>query len=141
MFRSISLLFVILLAGTFQVYGGGTIRGSVKSSNTKELLPKTYLHFYTTGVDSLSRTIETSSGYFAIVDVPAGEYSCRINHVGYRPMLAVRIQVGPSAIIDVEFLLRPSRSPADSASLDIYDGGINSPDNIRIYAPPDRDYR
>jgi hypothetical protein len=141
MSRLLSLLFAILLAGTFQVYGGGTIRGSVKSSDTQEILPKTYLHFYTTGEDSLSRTIETSSGYFALVDVPAGEYTCRINHVGYRPLLAVRIQVGPSVMTDVEFLLQPCRSPADSASLDIYDGGINSPDKIRIYTPPDKDYR
>jgi len=141
MTKSVVLILAILLAITSYAYSGGTIRGCVRNSDTKQLLGKSQLHFYKTGKDSVSRFIETSTGNFVIVGVPLGEYSCRIYHPGYRPMLALHIEVNAGGITEVDFLLRLCKSPTDSTSLDINAGTLDSGNKIRIYTPGDKDYR
>ncbi len=141
MTKSVVLALAILIVSAPQAFSGGSIHGSVRHWETKELLGGTQLHFYKSGKDSVSRTITTSTGHFAILEVPVGEYSCRVYRSGFRPVFARQIHVVAGGTADVDIWLRPCRLPADSASLDLYEGSVETNNKIRIYTPPDKDYR
>ena len=141
MTRLVLFVLAISAAVASDSMSSGTIRGSVKSSESQQLLPSTQLHFYTMGKDSISRTLETSTGNFTIIGVPPGDYSCFVSHPGYRAMFAPHIQVKPSGTTEIDFFLRLSKSASDSASSDVYLGAPETDFKMKFYTPDGKDYR
>ncbi|MEL7361665.1 MAG: carboxypeptidase-like regulatory domain-containing protein, partial [Bacteroidota bacterium] len=88
----------------------GTLEGSVVDAETGETLPGAHVFLEDLGLGAIT----TSTGDFAVPDLPTGEYRVRVSYVGYRTV-ALALSVFPeSPALPTVIRLRPQPFEATS---------------------------
>ena len=100
--KTIKVLFLFLLS-TVAAFAqdGGTIRGTIKDSKTKEdIIGATIL------VQGINKGAATDiNGFFSFGKLPAGTYSLKVSFVGYESKIYEGVKVEPSQVTELNLAL------------------------------------
>ncbi|MEO8887556.1 MAG: TonB-dependent receptor [Mucilaginibacter sp.] len=90
--------FISTSIGVF-AQGNGKISGKIIDAQTKEPVDYATISIFKAGVASpFNGTITDSKGAFTLKNIPDGEYSLRIDFVGYKPSTVDHIVINSSAV-------------------------------------------
>ena len=140
MAKLIALLLTMLFLATPDTNMKGTVRGSVKDAATGELLPMCLVYFYPMDSGGKPRLIQTSTGNFAIVEIPPGPYSFFVRRNDYRPLLAQQIEVKAGTVTELNFVLHREKTRTDSTDV-VYPGKPDVDYKMRYFKPEAKKYR
>jgi hypothetical protein len=96
-------VFLLLTITTFSVFAqeGGTIRGTIKDSKTKEdIIGATIL------VQGINKGAATDvNGFFSFGKLPTGSYSLKVSFVGYESKIYEGVKVEPNQVTELNLSL------------------------------------
>lgn len=92
----------------------GVLRGSVRSTETHELLDQTAIVFFHMADTVRERTIVTRSGVFVVLDMPPGTYRARVTHEGFHAFMSPSFQVKADSALSLNFFLKPFTEAGDT---------------------------
>lgn len=102
-----SILLLVILPGIAGSNDKGVLRGSVRSTETRDLLEQAVIVFIPAADSVRERTIVSRSGMFVVLDMPPGTYRARVTHEGYRSFMSPVFHVKADSALGLNFFLKP----------------------------------
>jgi hypothetical protein len=112
MINTVAVLLVLVLAGHTPADTSGTIKGTVRSAESGELLPLAKITILPSKSEVPLKFITTRTGEFTMVGIPAGSYSIMVSHEGCAPITVKQVQVRASSDTTLTFSLRSKERDA-----------------------------
>jgi hypothetical protein len=103
----LSMLLLAILPDPAGSQEKGVLRGSVRSTETCELLEQTAIVFIPVADTVREKTIVSRSGMFVVLDMPPGTYRARVMHEGYHSFMSPVFQVKADSALGLNFFLKP----------------------------------
>ncbi len=113
----INFVLLTTLLGAKGLDNTGTIKGMVQNADNGDLLPMSLVFIHSSDSALPPRSFFTRTGSFAIVGVPSGMYRAFVYHQGFQSFVAQKVYVKPDTVTQLEFLLRPVKTRADSTDV------------------------
>jgi hypothetical protein len=119
-------LMLVAFLGFSDQEGTGRIRGKVEDASTGQLLQKCNIFVYSDNSSIPPRGINSHSGGFIMLGVPAGGYHVYVSREGYRSFVTKTIEVKAGKVAEVAFLLHPAGGRADGTdAVDLGEPGVD----------------
>lgn len=103
----LSLLLLVILPGLAGSHDKGVLRGSVRSTESRDLLEQAVIVFIAAADTVREKTIVSRSGMFVVLDMPPGTYRARVMHEGYHSFMSPVFQVKADSALSLNFFLKP----------------------------------
>jgi hypothetical protein len=110
----LSILLLVIVPGLAGSHDKGVLRGSVRSTETRELLEQSVIVFIPAADTVRERTIVSRSGMFVVLDMPPGTYRARVSHGGHHSFMSPVFEVKADSARGLNFFLKPLVTAGDT---------------------------